>query len=249
LGFSADDSKSPSTQRAKLLNHISSAEERLVNDTTNLFKGIDLSGKRVLDVGAGNGFQSLYAAYYGADEVVAIDPLGSGSESVNGTLLGQIAVDYPQVSHVGTTLQDYNNKGKKFDCIILKNSINHLDEQACIQLQSSRSAWESYNKMFSKLKSLSSNGCDLVVRDASHTDFWLDMGVSNPFITSIDRDKHQPPEVWANMLAKHGFTDPSIRWVSIFGQLGHLSNRIFNSKVMSYLTSNVFVLHMKTIQK
>ena len=44
-----------------------------------LFAGVDLRGKRFLDVGAGQGLYSLYAAAQGACAVVALEPQAAGS--------------------------------------------------------------------------------------------------------------------------------------------------------------------------
>jgi 2-polyprenyl-3-methyl-5-hydroxy-6-metoxy-1,4-benzoquinol methylase len=45
----------------------------------NLFRDIDFDGKRVLDIGGGDGVYSFYAAAMGAAEVVCLEPEAAGS--------------------------------------------------------------------------------------------------------------------------------------------------------------------------
>ena len=45
----------------------------------NVFNGIDFRGKRVLDIGGGNGVFSFYAASSGAECVICLEPEDEGS--------------------------------------------------------------------------------------------------------------------------------------------------------------------------
>ena len=47
----------------------------------DLFDGVDLSGKRMLDIGGGSGIYSFYAACAGAREVICLEPEAAGSMS------------------------------------------------------------------------------------------------------------------------------------------------------------------------
>ena len=98
-----------------------------------LFEGVDLTGKTMLDVGAGDGRFSFYAAAAGAREVVSLEPDAAGSSGGQTGAFRKLAspFDHPDVRLVPESLQQYEHKGELFDLLLLTASINHLDEAAC----------------------------------------------------------------------------------------------------------------------
>ena len=125
-----------------------------------LFKGIALENKRVLDIGGGSGLHSFYAACMGAREVVCLEPETEGSRSGLGAKFRKLGgiLGYDQVKFEPVTFQAFEPAGKQFDIILLHNSINHLDETACINLLNDEASKAIYLNMFSKLSALSSSG-------------------------------------------------------------------------------------------
>ena len=99
-------------------------------------------------------------------EVVCLEPGAEGSSS--GVLekfkkLHLGLKDKCQVKLVSTKLQNFDPNDKKFDIILLHNSINHMDEKACINLKYDSQALEIYRMIFQKLSNLASNGAKLIV--------------------------------------------------------------------------------------
>ncbi len=112
-----------------------------------IFKEIDFNNKRVLDIGGGSGIFSFYAACRGADKVVCLEPEAEGSSSgVQDTFLKlQRILGALNVSLEKSTFQSFVSDGEKFDVILLHNSINHINEKACINLlkdENSRTVYE-----------------------------------------------------------------------------------------------------------
>ena len=211
-----------------------------------LFKGIALENKRMLDVGGGSGLHSFYAACMGAREVVCLEPETEGSRSGReakfrklGGLLG-----YDQVKFEPVTFQAFEPAGKQFDIILLHNSINHLDEIACINLLNDEASRAIYMNIFLKLSSLASGGAKLIVCDCSRYNLFALLRIKNPFAPTIEWNKHQAPEVWVNLLSQVGFSNPRIEWSS-FNTLRSPGRTLLGNKILSYLLRSHFRFTME----
>ena len=211
-----------------------------------LFKDIVLENGRVLDVGGGSGLHSFYAACMGAKEVVCLEPETEGSRSgmeakfkkLSG-ILGQDQVWFEPV-----TFQVFEPAGKRFDVILLHNSINHLDETACINLLNSEASKAIYMDIFSKLSSLARSGAKLIVCDCSRDNLFALLRIKNPFAPTIEWHKHQAPEVWVDLLGQVGFINPSVRWTS-FNTLRSPGRVLLGNKFLSYFLRSHFRFTME----
>ena len=212
----------------------------------NLFQELSFDGKRVLDIGGGTGLYSFYAASMGAKKVICLEPEAEGS--TNGVrqrfkeIKSALRVSTP-VEQYATTIQCFNDSDEKFDIILSHNSINHLDEEACVNLMSDPQAKKTYCKIFKKLGSLAENGAKLIVADSSRHNFWDLCHLKNRFVPSIEWEKHAHPKEWARLLADAGFCNPQIRWLS-FNRLGHPGQLVLGNSVASYFLDSSFCLTM-----
>ena len=211
-----------------------------------LFKDIALENRRVLDVGGGSGLHSFYAACMGAKEVVCLEPETEGSRSGVGAkfkkLNGMLGQD--QVTFEPVTFQAFEPAEKQFDIILLHNSINHLDETACINLLNSETSQAIYLDMFSKLSSLANSGAKLIVCDCSRYNFFALLGIRNPFASTIEWHKHQAPEVWVGLLSQVGFVNPRLRWTA-FNTLRSPGRVLLGNKLLSYFLRSDFHFTME----
>ena len=211
-----------------------------------LFDEIPLRGKTMLDVGAGDGRYSFYAACLGAQRVIGLEPEVEGSRTGMHerferarSLLGPQTVDLEP-----TRLQDYDPRGETFDVLLLHDSVNHLDEAACVRLRDDPTAREIYRVLFEKLARLSSPNGRLVVTDCSNENLFARLGVKNPVAPTIEWHKHQRPELWAEMLADVGFRGPRIRWTS-FNRLRSLGQELLGNRLAAYCLTSHFCLTMR----
>ena len=117
---------------------------------------------------------------------------------------------YDQVRLEPVTFQAFEPARKQFDIILLHNSINHLDETACINLLGDEASRTIYLNMCSKLSALASSGAKLIVCDCSRYNFFALLGIKNPFAPTIEWHKHQAPEIWVDLLSQVGFVNPRI---------------------------------------
>ena len=211
-----------------------------------LFKGIALENKRVLDIGGGSGLHSFYAACMGAREVVCLEPETEGSRSGLGAKFRKLGgiLGYNQVKFEPVTFQAFEPAGKQFDIILLHNSINHLDEIACINLLNDEASRAIYLNICSKLSSLASGGAKLIVCDCSRYNFFALLRIKNPFAPTIEWNKHQAPEIWVNLLSQVEFINPSVRWTS-FNTLRSPGRVLLGNKLLSYFLRSDFRFTME----
>jgi hypothetical protein len=209
-----------------------------------LFKGIDLNGKSVIDIGGGNGLFGFYAALNGASQVVVMEHEFDGSNSgmISGfNQISKILNNPKNISHTSKVLEEYDLKNNKFDIILMHNSINHIDEQACIKLCEDKDAQLVYFNFFAKLQEISNPKCTLIICDCARANFFADLKLKNPFASSIEWEKHQNPDFWAKLLEKNNYKNPKIEW-TYPNFLGNIGNLFFRNKFMAYLTISHFKL-------
>jgi len=65
-------------------------------------------------------------------------------------------------------VEDFDPGNKVFDIILLHNSINHLDEVACANLQHDSQSVETYRAIFQKLSNMASHGAKLIINTDAH---------------------------------------------------------------------------------
>ena len=105
-----------------------------------LFKNIDLKDKVVLDIGAGNGVYSFYALAKGAKKLVCIEPEFEGSRSNYISSLKKFRKFLNRENDVIISTDTFQNfeSEMKFDIVLMHYSVNHIDEENCIILESSK---------------------------------------------------------------------------------------------------------------
>ena len=221
----------------------SKAKLRFKVDT--LFRGIDVENKRVLDVGGGSGLYSFYAACRGAKKVVCLEPEADGSSSGVVDRFHKLStlLELPSIELKPVAIQALGAEEGTFDVILLHNSINHLDETACINLLRESKSRAVYQEIFSKIHSLSNKGAKLIIRDCSRYNFFALLGIRNPFAPAIEWHKHQAPAVWADLLRDAGFVNPQIRWSSA-SALRNWGRILIGNKLMAYFLTSHFSLTM-----
>ena len=211
-----------------------------------LFQDIVLENRTVLDVGGGSGLHSFYAACMGAREVVCLEPETEGSRSGMGAKFRKLGgiLGYDHVWFEPVTFQTFDPAGRQFDIILLHNSINHLDEIACINLLNDDASKAIYMDIFSKLSSLASSGAKLIVCDCSRYNFFALFRIKNPFAPTIEWHKHQSPEVWVGQLSQVGFVNPRVRWTA-FNTLRSPGRILLGNRLLSYFLRSDFRFTME----
>lgn len=199
-----------------------------------LFNGVQLVGKRVIDVGCGRGAFSLWTAFHGASYVKGLEPEGQGSTfGTLSTFQSLIAsLGFSDKVEVFDLCLEELSAGPNFDIIIMYNVINHLDEDAVIHLHNDNKAWLRYLAIARHLRGLLHAKGWLILADCGRRNFWRTLGIPSPMAPSIDWEKHQEPPVWIELFTQAGFRLHDWRWSPIY-PFGSLSTNL----LFQYLTS------------
>jgi SAM-dependent methyltransferase len=210
----------------------------------NLFGGIDFRGRRVLDIGGGDGMYSFYAALSGAAEVVCLEPGTEGAEGWTAGAVETMLAALPQlpVRRLNQTLQAYRDPDG-FDILISIASINHLDEEACARLQEDPRAEDSYRQVFRHVARLARPGARFVIVDCARHNFFAMLGLKNPLCPTIEWHKHQPPQVWAKLLREAGFGGEVVRWEPLY-RFGRAGRWLLSNRLAAFFTKSAFRLEM-----
>jgi len=200
----------------------------------------------MVDIGGGRGIYCFYAASQGAIKAVCLEPEASGATSgiSSGFEATKTDLGLPQVDLISKTYQDYLADSSKYDLVVMHNSINHLNEEACENLGSDLEAEKTYTDLFKEMFNMMNPGGTLLACDASCKNYWNQFGLTSPFAKSIEWHKHQEPETWSAMLQSVGFEQVSITWDS-FNSLGGLGRSLLGHRVAARLFNSHFRLEMR----
>lgn len=214
---------------------------------SKLMRGVDLEGRRVLDVGCGEGRMALWMAARGARHVVGLEPEVEGSSEGMQDAFRRGAEQAgleDRVQLVTTRLQDYDPGEARFDVLLLCASINHLDEQACVRLHVDEQARRQYREHLRRLAAIAAPGAVLVAVDVDRHNLCGRLGLRNPLAPTIEWHKHQSPKLWARLLADVGFDAPRIRWTTL-NTLRAPGQALLGNRLCAYLTTSEFCLRVR----
>ena len=126
-------------------------------------------------------------------------------------------------------------------------SINHLNEEECIKLHTSKAAQDEYVRIFKHLRSLLKKGAVLIVHDCARGNFSTRIGLKrgSKFNKVIEWEKHQNPKLWAKLLS---YSEFKLIKKSYKGESKYLFlSYLFKNRLMAYLRWNEFILTFEAI--
>lgn len=208
------------------------------------FKGVNFKNKEVLDIGGGNGIYSYYSMSRGANYALNLEPFESGSTFYSSNL----DIDNPlKIETINNTIQNFSST-KKFDIIILHDSINHLNEPLFEHLHQNQNSYSSYVKLINKICSHLKETGIIIITDCSRYNFWGSFGIKNPFAPSIEWNLHQSPYLVLSLF-KGNFIKYKLRWSPFkrFGQFGYFLSKF--GKIPSYFLQSHYNIIIKFQKK
>jgi SAM-dependent methyltransferase len=208
-----------------------------------VFQGISFEGVRVLEVGAGTGAWAIWAALHGASKVVGIEPEAAGSSKDILAIFRQNVEKLKlqeRVEAKSCCFQDLALSDGPFDVVIMYNVINHLDEDAVVNLHKDKNAFQRYVTLLRKLRLHVHSSGWVVVADSGRDNIWPQLGLDSPFARSIEWQKHQNPRRWIEVFRESGFRNFDMRWSPL-----QPFPRVTGNWLVEYLTCSHFVLRVR----
>ena len=197
-------------------------------------RGRPVAGRRLLDIGAGDGLYSLYAAAAGAERVVALEPEADGSSAgVTSRFCASARRARPRLGRAPTRdLAGLRSRRRALRCALParrdqppRRVRDDGDRPPTRPLagpivRSSRS-----------LAAMGAAGAKLVASDASRNNVFARLPIRNPLQPTIEWEKHQAPETWARLLGTPASGMRALDWNSI--------GRASRARVVSVLGNRV----------
>lgn len=182
-----------------------------------LFRGVELRGRRLLDIGCGPGAWTLWGGLHGAAYSLGIDPEGDGAtRGVMDRLrrsVTELGLD-GRVEARPIGIEDLR-ASTPFDVIINYNVINHISEAHTQTLHEPESQ-AFYVEALRGIRNLLVPGGVLITADCSRHNFFGRLGLRAPLARDIDWHKHADPHQWAALMRRAGMEVMDLRWSYLY---------------------------------
>jgi SAM-dependent methyltransferase len=211
------------------------------------FRGYDFTDKYMLDIGGGSGLLTFYAVAHGAKEVICLEPENAGSTSGISDIFNKIknAGSYNNADILEKKFQDYQMKNRiPFDMITSNASINHLDEEAVIDVNINVVSKNTYKVLVKKMYDMLAPGGVLIIADVSRKNIFNDIGLKSPICKTIEWHKHQNPDIWIRLIESVGFILKRKEYMT-FNVMGEFGKKLLGNSIFSYIYGSLFLLEFR----
>ena len=226
--------------------HNSDTAEHLRFHVVEQLRGIDLSGKSVLEVGCGKGFTSLFLALFSqATCVTALDEnrgVGSppGVLSILTRLSAQLGVENRLAIVEGDIMEmtpDDERLGR-YDVIIANQTIHHVVDHGARYWKDTL-VRERYTEAFRQLREFAVPGGTLSVSEVNPYNLWRWIAPDLVF-PNIVWEGHPPVSAWVDAFRRGGWSDVQVCY-SVPYKLRVIGALLSNSMVNLCLRGGVYV--------
>ena len=211
-----------------------------------MFRGVNLSGATILDVGSGRGLTSIFMALRSAKRIVSMEPELDGS-NLGVIQLQESRLNNLELENVEILTDDFNETkiSEKFDVLVSNASINHIKESENHALQDLKT-YDSFCEIANRFSGLLKPGGVAVVTDACRYAFFpfaRRMGLPKRFCLygkNINYKIHQNPNVWRRIFLDSGFKKVEIDYPVPFRLRSY--QRFLNNSISNFFLRGCFIL-------
>lgn len=212
-----------------------------------MFRGVSLKAKTVLDVGSGRGLTPIWISRQGAKQVYSMEPELAGSRSgvisVQEARIRELGLD--NIHFVSDEFEKYDPGETRFDVILSKASINHLEESEYHALFH-QPTYDAFLRIAVRFRELLRPGGVVVATDAARYGFFAaakTLGLPNRYCyarRNINFRIHQNPATWKKIFKAAGFSRVQVDYPMPFA-LRHLRPAL-NNPVSNFFLQSAFIL-------
>jgi SAM-dependent methyltransferase len=184
----------------------------------NMFRGIDFTGKRVLEIGSGRGLLAIYMGMRGA-QVLSMEPEMVGATS--GVIAQQqarlAALGMRNVEVINADFNTWDPGDRRFDVIVSRASINHLYASEH-HAEHHKETYDAYLQVARRVREMLAPGGIFVATDACRYAFFSGLrplGIRRPWRlerSSVDWRHHQNPSTWKKIFREAGFSSIQVAY-------------------------------------
>lgn len=193
---------------------LSHSFDHLVRRCEELLHGEDLSGRSVLEVGAGRGFLAHYAAICrGASHVTALDEYGGhGAPETSYDTAVRLRARLGAEDRICIEKSDFLEwqPSRTFDYVFLVNALHHI-VQTRQPLSRDRQRWASALDAFERTRRALAPGGRLLIQELSRRNY-CPLPRYRRRMSGVRWDTKQTPREWCKALRASGFTRTRVRY-------------------------------------
>jgi SAM-dependent methyltransferase len=194
---------------------------RLAWRMQNLFDGVDWRGKRICEIGCGEGLMSLYLALNGAESVVGLDPEAKGAQRGRmARLEGHVAaLGVDNFAYIPDFFSASHFAPNSLDILFSVNVIEHIHETK-LPLHRDPTATEAYERFFGEMLTVLKPGGGVIIANCSRYSLWALVSEATHYrlktpiraMHGVYWALHQSPGTWARLARGAGFGRTRIHW-------------------------------------
>jgi cyclopropane fatty-acyl-phospholipid synthase-like methyltransferase len=218
---------------------------KFLNHAEEQFRGIDLCGKSILEIGCGKGLISLWLALVkDVQDIVAIDEYeGVGEDKDNYRFFEEVIENNGlNIELIKMDFWNNNFKSDSFDIIVTNYALHHMVRTGKY-IASDGLTREQWIALFSEIRRILKKQGVMILKEVTRFNLWRFLPLRFRF---MDWEIHPTKKEFIYVIEEAGFENISVRNV-VNHKLRYFSNVIKDSPAFSFFVNPDFYLIAKNV--